>query len=300
VVPVSCVTYPGGPALADGIAPLNLDHSAFVLVPGDRWGTELAARTVIARFLDGTLPVIVVLVNGGAGSQTELLRCVRQEWPVLIAEGTGGLADEIAALRKPGADLSKAGAELTEIVASARVRVVQTGETLDTWQQLLDGRPKDDQTLEHVWNDYRRWDEAAENYQNEFRALQWLAVWLGVIATLVAVLQKGWPIPKEQTPQWWDYPLHLTIIIIPILVSILFAFMNRFRPGTRWLLLRGGAESVKREIFTGIYSDQQRGPYRATRLGQEVDKIMKALAQSEANKAGEPKIPELKDQQRAT
>jgi len=305
VVPASCVTFPGSTDHGGGsVTPLNLDHSAFVLVPGDRWGAEFDARYAIARTLCPSLPVIVVVVNGSGDNLTEVLGCVRQEWQVLVVEGTGGLADQIAALKKT-ADTSSVQAEMAEIVRSGNVRVVAATDSVDTWRQLIEGRPKDDETLENVRNHYRRWDIAAVDYQSQFRKLQWTALALGIGATLVAILQPGWPpplTPPATAPDWLDHSLHVTVILIPILTSILFAFMNHFRPGNRWLLLRGGAETIRREMFryrtrTGIYSDEQRGLYRATRLGQEVDKILKALAQSEANRAGEPKIPELQGQQ---
>ena len=76
----------------------------------------------------------------------------------------------------------------------------------------------------------------------------------------------------------------------------LLAFINRFRHANGWVLLRGGAEAIKREIFryrarAGDYSDEQAGIYRGSRLALEVDKIAKALAQSEVNRAGIPKLP---------
>jgi hypothetical protein len=39
------------------------------------------------------------------------------------------------------------------------------------------------------------------------------------------------------------------LIIIPILLTILVTATNRFKQGNKWLLLRAGAESIKREIY---------------------------------------------------
>jgi hypothetical protein len=123
--------------------------------------------------------------------------------------------------------------------------------------------------------------------------MQWTTAGLAVAATLCAILQPEW---TGAATRWYDLPLHYAIIAIPIVTSVLFAWLSHFRPGSRWLLLRGGAESIKREIFryrtqTGTYSDSRPGPYRATRLAAEVDRVLKALAQSDANRAGEPRLP---------
>ena len=53
---------------------------------------------------------------------------------------------------------------------------------------------------------------------------------------------------------WLRYPL----IVIPIVTAILLAYYNKFRPANKWILLRGSAEAIKREITlplrTGDYS----------------------------------------------
>jgi hypothetical protein len=43
--------------------------------------------------------------------------------------------------------------------------------------------------------------------------------------------------------------LKYPILLVPIVVSVLLTAMNRFKPRQKWILLRGGAESIKKEIF---------------------------------------------------
>ena len=49
----------------------------------------------------------------------------------------------------------------------------------------------------------------------------------------------------ENALGWLRYP----IIVIPIVTAILLAYYNKFRPANKWILLRGSAEAIKREIY---------------------------------------------------
>jgi hypothetical protein len=215
-------------------------------------------------------------------------------------EGTGGLADRIAAAVKSGAP-GETDPDFEEIVKSRNLHVMRLDDSVDTWYQALEGRPKVDVTLQNVWNEYRRWHCEAVRYKAQFRRLQWAGVGLAVAATLFAILQVDWHQVKQ--PGFRDWIVHLAVIAFPILTTGLAAFMNQFRPGSRWLLLRGGAEAIKREIFryragAGPYGRGQ-GLYRATVLSQEAARITKVLANTEANRAGleqvTPAVPTAED-----
>lgn len=98
VAPAGKVTYPGGPAegsIEDG-APLDPNHSHFVLVKSDEWGGETKTMYELAEELSKEMPVLTILVNGGQIARHEVLRSVCHGWDIIIIEGTGRLADEIA------------------------------------------------------------------------------------------------------------------------------------------------------------------------------------------------------------
>jgi len=98
VAPAGKVTYPGGPAEAcieDG-APLDPNHSHFVLVESNEWGGETETMYALAKEFSKEIPVLTVLVNGGQVAKHEVLQSVRHGWPIIVIEGTGRLADEIA------------------------------------------------------------------------------------------------------------------------------------------------------------------------------------------------------------
>ncbi len=43
--------------------------------------------------------------------------------------------------------------------------------------------------------------------------------------------------------------IHYLLLAAPIIVTILITAASRFKQGNKWLLLRAGAEAIKREIF---------------------------------------------------
>jgi len=99
IAPAGKVTYPGGPTVAgNGSAPLDPNHSHFVLVDGKEWGSETETLFELAAAFNK--PVLAILVNGGAIAKDELLQSVRRNWPVIVIEGSGRLADDVAALKK--------------------------------------------------------------------------------------------------------------------------------------------------------------------------------------------------------
>src|SRR5207249_4751192 len=105
--------------------------------------------------------------------------------------------------------------------------------------------------------------------QKRFRKITFWILVLGLIAVFLVVVQKqGLEIVRRQQVKgltehppsaestkpyqrlenalgWLRYP----IIVIPILVSILLAYYKKNRPAKKWILLRGSAEAIKREIY---------------------------------------------------
>src|SRR5260370_35274248 len=49
----------------------------------------------IAEILSQDIPVLTILVNDSPVAKDEVVRSVRQGWPILVIAGSGGLADQI-------------------------------------------------------------------------------------------------------------------------------------------------------------------------------------------------------------
>ena len=121
IAPAGKVMYPGGPKdanIGDG-APLEPNHSHFVLVESDKWGDETGTMFKLAEALK--VAVVTMLINGGQIAENEALRGVRNGWPLLVVEGSGRFADELsAAIRNATLDTS---ATINEITRSGRVKL---------------------------------------------------------------------------------------------------------------------------------------------------------------------------------
>lgn len=117
VSPAGSVTYPGKPTdkSSKENIPLDPNHSHFVLVETDQWGGETDTMYELAQMLAEHCPSVAVLVNGGSIAKNEILYNVRQRRPIIVIEGSGRLADDVAKLwrEKPSSIPDDAFAEIT-------------------------------------------------------------------------------------------------------------------------------------------------------------------------------------------
>ena len=294
VAPAGRVTYSGGPtkeSVVDG-APLDPNHSHFVLVESDEWGGETETMFDLANALSGGIPVVTALVGGGDISKKEVLSSVRQGWPIIVVEGTGLLADEITMLKKQELPLPEDPA-MAEIIADGDIHLFSLDGAIDDLKSLINSFFSFDPTLKLAWERFSLYDANAMRQQTSFNRLQLWILSLGVLATFLALIYTQFRgllefYPLENTA------LKLAILIMPITISILVAAANRFKAGNKWVFLRAGAEAIKREIYryrtrAGIYSDQQTDDQEAAessrkaKLTCNMKAISRQLMQTEVN-----------------
>jgi hypothetical protein len=141
IAPAGKVTYPGGPShanIGDG-APLEPNHSHFVLVESDEWGSETGTMFKLAETLN--VAVATMLINGGHIAESEALRSVRNGWPLLVVEGSGRFADELSVAVRDS-QVAKS-VEVSEIVRSGRVALFHVDDPAEKLRnelrQLLHG-----------------------------------------------------------------------------------------------------------------------------------------------------------------
>jgi hypothetical protein len=135
IAPKGKIAHPeivGASAVSDG-APLEPHHSHFVLVESAEWGGETTTMLELARAFNA--PIVAVLVNGGAIAADEALQSVRNEWPLLVLEGSGRFADEVSAAVRDG-QVAKS-AEVSEIARSGRVAVFHVDGTAEKLRDEL-------------------------------------------------------------------------------------------------------------------------------------------------------------------
>ena len=88
-----------GVVAAELVAEAELDenHTHFVLVPGDEWGDESELLAAFATTVAGGAPAVTVLANGGAVAWQDAASSVAEGRRVIVLEGSGRTADELAA-----------------------------------------------------------------------------------------------------------------------------------------------------------------------------------------------------------
>jgi hypothetical protein len=91
------VILPGDGAEPGDRAPLETNHSHFVLVPGSSWGDESPWLSWVATEIAGNAPSATVLINGGEIAFQDIAHSLEADRPVLAIAGTGRTADRIAA-----------------------------------------------------------------------------------------------------------------------------------------------------------------------------------------------------------
>lgn len=139
VAPLGLVGWPGGPG-GRGREPLEGHHTHFVLVEGSEWGDETGTMLALAAALGRQAPSAAVVFGGGEGARLEVLGHVRAGRPIVVLEGSGRLADDLAAAvagqRPPG--------DLGQIVAHGHLVVCPLAagpdELAATLREVLAGR----------------------------------------------------------------------------------------------------------------------------------------------------------------
>ncbi|HEX4696881.1 MAG TPA: hypothetical protein VH254_04340 [Candidatus Udaeobacter sp.] len=145
VAPAAKVTYPGGPIVpGNDSAPLDPNHSHFVLVDGKEWGSETETLFELAAAFN--VPVLAILVNGGAIAKDELLQSVRRSWPVIVIKGSGRLADEVAALKEHPSSIEDP--VLAEIVAEGDLRIFPITGALEDFERMLSSQSPGNRLLD--------------------------------------------------------------------------------------------------------------------------------------------------------
>ncbi|RMF62404.1 MAG: hypothetical protein D6742_20150 [Cyanobacteria bacterium J069] len=97
VAPECMAILPGSSAAHADAAPLEPNHTHFVLVPGTYWGDESIWIAQLASVLSDGLPSLTVLINGGEVTWNDASQNVGQGRPLLVIAGSGRTADALAA-----------------------------------------------------------------------------------------------------------------------------------------------------------------------------------------------------------
>ena len=146
--------------------------------------------------------------------------------------------------------------------------------------------PKPSPILEIAWLRHADMDVAADMRTKAFYAIRKWIAWLGVLATLFAILTQAFFYDLETPNPPFRYYASVGIaakvlfIAIPVLASIFAAFATKFYSNGAWLVYRAAAEEIKKEIYifrTILPKDKTRRDYLEKRLGEIQRKLFRNL-----------------------
>jgi hypothetical protein len=143
IAPLSKVEYPGyiNPAKD---AELNPDHTHFVFIEGNEWGDESElilglTRALAAHMQPEQKHALGVLINGGKIARKEVYLAATKELhiPMIIIEGSGRAADEIATAMKTGRTSKRI---LQMIIAGGDIQLVGTMQGPGALRTMLESK----------------------------------------------------------------------------------------------------------------------------------------------------------------
>ena len=298
VSPFGKVTYPGKTeAVSDGdSAPLEPNHTHFVLVDtscenNGGWGCETPLMYHLAAVYTKTLPALTLLVNGGNICKQEILHSVRLGIPILIVQGSGRFADELADCKLNRPDFIE-DPILAEIIDDGDLYLFPLEGSLNEFERLVYRLLRGDNILKSAWEQFAIYDLNAKRHQKHFEWIQSSILFAGVFGTFLALVQTTWTqglTRPDIDASIVSNTLRNMIMLVPIIVTALLAASNRFNAGNKWILLRGCAESLKSEIFryraqAEIYSKAQTIEMnREMKLAEKMQNFSTQLMQTEVN-----------------
>jgi hypothetical protein len=133
VAAIGTVIFPNLSPPSQEAAPLEPNHSHFVLVPGNLWGDESPWIARVASSLARDSVSATVLINGGKIAWMDVTYSVKELRPVVILAGSGRTADTLAAMLR-GENVHESGKHLT---ASGLLRTVDVKGGSDRLATLL-------------------------------------------------------------------------------------------------------------------------------------------------------------------
>lgn len=131
--------------------------------------------------------------------------------------------------------------------------------------------------LNIAWTRFAHFDALAnDRTRANNRLRRWIA-FLGILATLFAILTQIYP---QDFPVIPGIALKVLLISTPIASSILAAYTNKFFGGGDWLVMRAGAEQILKEILiyrTILQKSPDRRRWLESRLGDIQRQVFNGL-----------------------
>jgi hypothetical protein len=292
----------------------NKDWILTVLVGGETEGTalDLALETVRRGWT-------LVVIEGSGPLADQIVRLKKEI--LAIEKRTGRVwkwVNRFPASNSRLANLQETNPRLFEIISDGNILVVGTGFDAIQLRNLIKGiftHPPKENILWTAWQRFAEYDLNSSRHRAQWRWLKNVPLILGVVSTLLVLIHST-PgtnlVLEEGQNQLWssvyasfmngltvvraspllDLIFRFTIILLPITASIVLGIETRLKLGSKYILLRGAAESIKRGIYSFRVLGHRDGnnadtmlPYNEQGLASHLTKISKILLESDVNEA---------------
>jgi hypothetical protein len=133
-------------------------------------------------------------------------------------------------------------------------------ESLDKAQSLA---------LETAWQRYAQLETNAESAYQQYLKLRGWAIALAVVATFLAILTSRLDSSLMVSPV--GQVLRASLILVPLIGSVMLVFANRLQQGQYWRVFRTGAQEIRKEIYlyrTLLQGQSQRHQWLLERVSQ--------------------------------
>jgi hypothetical protein len=130
--------------------------------------------------------------------------------------------------------------------------------------------------LDLAWRYYAQLDEGEQVRSQTQKRVYRLVILLGILATLFAILTEVYP---ENWPSIGNEAIKVLLVVVPIASSIVAAYSNKFFGKGEWLVMRAGAEEIKKEIYT-YRTILKNDPNRRAWMEQRLADILRSVHRS--------------------
>ncbi len=138
--------------------------------------------------------------------------------------------------------------------------------------------PKPTPILNIAWTRHAHLDSAATKRTRGFYNIRKWITWLGVLATLLAILTQLF---FSDATTLIGLVVKVFLVATPVLASIFAAFASKFYSNGAWLIYRAGAEEIRKEIYffrTILQKDSSRRAYLEKRLTEIQRQLFRSLS----------------------
>lgn len=309
------------------VASCNKDWILTILVGGEMEGASL--DMVLQAVRRGWQ---LLVIEGSGPLADEITRLKREAQKVEKRTGRTWKYAKTFFSSNPLTSLRETNPRLYEILSDGKIIIIGTSFDAIQLRNLIKGiftHPPKENILWTAWQKFAEYDKNSGRHRSHYHWLKNVPLVLGVLSTVlvliysvpmgVSLMAEGDPsqlggnlageVARSQLWANWyvtfmgglatlrlnpyvDLFFRFVIILLPISITIIMGIETRLKLGSKYILLRGAAEAVKRGIYSYRVLENREGntpelllPYNRQMLATHLAKISKYLSESDVNEA---------------